>query len=114
MVRFAVDGIVSFSKAPLQAAIYAGSLVAFGGLMLGVWIVIDFFLSGNYPPGWATLAILVIVFSGIQLLFLGIVGAYIGAIFDEVKARPHYIIQERVNFHPQEHPDVTPQVLDRA
>jgi polyisoprenyl-phosphate glycosyltransferase len=114
MVRFAVDGILSFSKAPLQAAIYAGLLVALGGLILGVVIVVQFFVSGSFPPGWATLAILVIVFSGMQLLFLGIVGAYIGAIFDEVKARPHYIVEERVNFHPQEQRDVTPQALHRG
>ena len=97
MVRFAVDGLVSFSKSPLQAAIYAGFLVALGGLILAAVIVVEFFLSGDFPPGWATLAILVIVFSGIQLLFLGIVGAYIGAIFDEVKARPHYIVEERID-----------------
>lgn len=114
MVRFAVDGIVSFSKAPLQAAIYAGALVALAGLGFAVVIVIDFFLSRDYPPGWATLAILVIVFSGIQLLFLGIVGAYIGAIFDEVKGRPHYIVQERVNFHPEERVRVTSSALGRG
>lgn len=114
MVRFAVDGIVSFSKSPLQAAIYAGFLVALGGMILGVVIIAEFFLSGDFPPGWATLAILVIVFSGIQLLFLGIVGAYIGAIFDEVKARPHYIVQERVNFDSQERRrEITPEALHR-
>lgn len=113
MVRFAVDGILSFSKAPLQAAIYAGLLVALGGLLLGFVIVVQFFFSGSFPPGWATLAILVIVFSGVQLLFLGIVGAYIGAIFDEVKARPHYIVQEHVNFHSHEQ-DVTPRALHRS
>ena len=73
MVRFAVDGVVSFSKAPLQFAIYVGSLLAFGGLLLGVVIVLEYFLSGDFPPGWATLAILVIVFSGVQLLFMGII-----------------------------------------
>jgi dolichol-phosphate mannosyltransferase len=116
MIRFAVDGILSFSKAPLQAAIYAGLLVALGGLILGFVIVLQFFFSGDYPPGWATLAILVIVFSGVQLLFLGIVGAYIGAIFDEVKARPHYIVQERVNFHPQDRPEseLTAQAAHRG
>ena len=114
MVRFAVDGIVSFSKSPLQAAIYAGFLVALGGLVMGVVIVVQFFVSGNLPPGWATLAILVIVFSGVQLIFLGIVGAYIGAIFDEVKARPHYIVQERVNFQAREPaPEVAPEASQR-
>ena len=57
-----------------------------------------------------------IVFSGMQLLFLGIVGAYIGAIFDEVKARPHFIVEERVNFHPQEQPqqELAPRALHRG
>jgi len=102
MVRFAIDGIVSFSKSPLQAAMYAGFLLAFAGLLLAGVIVLEFFLSGDFPPGWATLAILVIVFSGMQLIFLGIVGAYIGAIFDEVKARPHYLVEETINFQPDE------------
>ncbi len=48
---------------------------------------------------WTTLTILISMFSGVQLIFLGILGEYIGAIFEEVKGRPHYIIEEKVNFH---------------
>jgi polyisoprenyl-phosphate glycosyltransferase len=97
MVRFAFDGIVSFSKSPLQAAMYTGFLLGSLGFAFAIVIVAEFFASGDFPPGWATLAILITVFSGVQLFFLGVVGAYIGAIFDEVKARPHYVIQEAIN-----------------
>jgi len=98
MIKFAMDGIVSFSKSPLQAAMYAGFLLAIGGSFLAAVIVVEFFVSGDFPPGWATLAILVIVFSGMQLIFLGILGGYLGAILEEVQERPHYIIEERINF----------------
>ena len=105
MVRFAMDGIVSFSKARCRLRSTPASSSHSADWLSASVIVVEFFVSGDFPPGWATLAILVIVFSGVQLIFLGIVGAYIGAIFDEVKARPHYIVQERVNFHRREHPD---------
>jgi glycosyltransferase involved in cell wall biosynthesis len=60
--------------------------------------VIQYFLYSSLPPGWATLVILLSLFNGIQLVFMGIIGEYVGAIFDEVKARPHYIVEEKINF----------------
>lgn len=99
MITFGVHGILSFSKRPLQAAIFVGLGFAGLGFMFAVITVIQYFLYSNFPPGWATLAILISVFSGIQLIFLGIIGEYVGAIFDEVKARPHYIVAEKINFH---------------
>ncbi len=53
------------------------------------------------PSGWATIVVLLSIFSGTQLIFLGIIGQYIGAIFDEVKRRPHYLVQEKINFDEQ-------------
>ena len=98
LVRFGIDGVVSFSKRPLQAAIYLGLVIALFGFAFAVFTVVDYFFSRDFPSGWATLTILLTIFSGTQLVFLGVIGEYIGTVFDEVKARPHYIVEERVNF----------------
>jgi len=98
LVRFAVHGIVSFSKKPLHAAVVVGFALALAGFAVALFSLLDYFRRSNLPSGWTTLVILVSGFSGVQLIFLGIIGEYIGAIFDEVKARPHYIIEEKINF----------------
>jgi dolichol-phosphate mannosyltransferase len=99
LVRFAANGVVAFSKRPLQAAVFMGIGFALLGFALAIITIVGHFTNGSWPPGWATLAILIPIFSGVQLIFLGIIGEYIAAIFDEVKARPHYIVDKRVNFH---------------
>lgn len=98
MLRFGINGIVSFSKRPLLAAAALGFALAGLGFLYAAVTVIQYFVTRALPSGWATLVILITIFSGTQLIFLGILGVYIGAIFDEVKARPHYIIAERINF----------------
>jgi polyisoprenyl-phosphate glycosyltransferase len=97
LMRFAAHGIVSFSKRPLQAAVILGFIFAGFGLINALVTLVQYFIYSSLPSGWTTLAILISVFSGVQLIFLGIIGEYIGAIFDEVKGRPHYIVDERVN-----------------
>ncbi len=99
MIRFGVYGVVSFSKSPLQAAIVVGLAFAVFGFGFALITMLQYFTTKALPPGWATLTILLSIFSGIQLVFMGILGEYIGAIFDEVKARPHYIIDEQINFN---------------
>jgi polyisoprenyl-phosphate glycosyltransferase len=98
LFRTGIYGVVSFSKKPLQAAIATGFALALGGLLLALFSLFDYFHRTYLPSGWTTLVILISGFSGIQLIFLGIIGEYIGAIFDEVKARPLYIVQEKLNF----------------
>jgi glycosyltransferase involved in cell wall biosynthesis len=97
LIRFGMQGIVSFSKRPLQAAIVVGFVFAAFGLINAVITFVEYFLYASLPSGWTTLTILISLFSGVQLIFLGIIGEYLGAIFDEVKARPHYIVEEQVN-----------------
>jgi dolichol-phosphate mannosyltransferase len=97
MLRFASSGIISFSKKPLQYAILLGLSFSILGLISGLYVFITYFVSEYVPSGWTTLGILVSIFGGIQLLFMGIVGEYIGAIFDEVKARPLYLVDESIN-----------------
>lgn len=98
MMRFGVHGVLSFSKKPLQASIFAGLVFALTALIHAVVAFIQYFYYAHLPSGWTTLVILISFFSGVQLIFLGIIAQYIGAIFDEVKNRPHYLIQEKINF----------------
>jgi len=98
LFSFAIAGVTSFSKRPLQAAIYVGFCFAFLALLMTVVTVVQFLLYRSLPPGWATIVTVVSGLNGVQLIFLGILGEYVGAIFDEVKARPHYLVEEKVNF----------------
>ena len=97
MKKLALSGIVSFSKKPLQYAIGVGLFFALVGFLLGLYSFGMYFIDDKIPSGWTTLSILISFFGGLQLLFLGVVGEYIGAIFDEVKARPIYIVEDKIN-----------------
>jgi polyisoprenyl-phosphate glycosyltransferase len=97
MVRFGVDGVVSFSKSPLQAATLFGLVFAAFGFVLAFTTVVQAIRGARFPSGWATVIVLISIFSGTQLVCLGILGEYLGAIFDEVKQRPHYLVDEAVN-----------------
>ena len=106
MVRFGVDGVVSFSKSPLVAATFVGFAFAGFGFVFAIVTTVQYFIYSSFPSGWATLVILLSIFSGTQLIFLGIIGQYIGAIFDEVKNRPHYIVQESINMRAEKSPEM--------
>lgn len=92
LMNLAMNGIISFSSIPLQLASWFGALSSLLGLLLLIWVVLSGLLSGKTPPGWASLAVIILVFGGIQLIVLGIIGEYISRIFDEVKRRPHFIV----------------------
>jgi dolichol-phosphate mannosyltransferase len=102
MIQFGLEGVVSFSKKPLQAAVYVGLSFAILSFVFALISLIQYFIYASLPSGWTTIVMLISVSSGVQLIFLGIVGEYLGAIFDEVKARPHYIVEEKVNFESDE------------
>jgi hypothetical protein len=70
-----------------------GVLVAVGAMCFGGWIIVEHFVQGHDVPGWATLVTGMMFFSGVQLLSIGMLGEYIGRIFDEVKQRPVYLVQ---------------------
>lgn len=103
LFSFAAEGVVSFSRKPLRWATGLGVLFAASGFLMAVVTAVQYYYYGDLPSGWATLAVLIPTFSGIQLIFMGVIGEYIGAIFDEVKARPHYIVEERVNLPEESH-----------
>ena len=97
MISFAFQGIVSFSKKPLQYAIFIGLSLSVLSLVLILYLIHAYFISEEIVSGFTTIAVLVSFFGGINLLFLGIIGEYIGSIFDEVKSRPLYLVEKFVN-----------------
>lgn len=96
MLSFAIDGITSFSIKPIRMITALGFLIfAFSLIMLIYSIVIK--ITGHADSGWASLICSIWMIGGIQLLSLGIIGEYIGKIYNETKARPRYIIEEFIN-----------------
>ena len=92
LTRLAFTGVTAFTNLPLRLWSAIGALVAMLAFLLAIWIVIEYFVYGNNVPGWATLVTGMGFFSGVQLLSIGILGEYVGRIFDEVKQRPVYIV----------------------
>jgi dolichol-phosphate mannosyltransferase len=98
MLRFATTGVISFSSAPLRAALNLGFFVSLVSFALGIWSVIVK-ISGLYEvPGWTSIVVVTTFIGGIQLIVLGVIGEYIGDIHDEVKRRPLYVVNEIENF----------------
>ena len=97
-LRIAFNGIVGFSIRPLQLASLLGALIAGIGFLLGMWFIFQkLILHTDLTPGLSWTVALITFFSGIQLLSLGIMGEYVGRIYEEVKRRPLYIIEKMEN-----------------
>lgn len=98
MLRFAADGITSFSYVPLQFATTVGFVCA-GLALVGIPVIVLLRLWGNAEfIGQATTLVSVLLLGGVQLIFLGVIGEYLGRIYDEVKNRPLYLVSERIGF----------------
>jgi glycosyltransferase involved in cell wall biosynthesis len=91
--RLAVTGVTAFTNAPLRLWSAVGATIAIGAILGGVWFIVEHYTFGADVPGWATLAVSTMFFSGVQLLSIGILGEYVGRIFDEVKQRPVYLVR---------------------
>jgi polyisoprenyl-phosphate glycosyltransferase len=96
MLRFSLDAIASFSHTPLQIATYLGFFFA-GIAFIAIPIVIGLRVVGGYLPGFGSVTILILLIGGLQLIALGLIGEYVGRIYDEVKRRPLYIIRNQRN-----------------
>jgi len=96
LFRFAFDGITSFSTVPLRVWTYVGGVVSFCAMAAALYFFIRTIFFGTDLPGFPSLIVSVMFFSGIQLLSLGIIGEYVGRIFAEVKRRPLYVVAERL------------------
>lgn len=98
MIKLSIDGITSFSYRPLKLASYLGVITAFIGFVYSLIVLFQKFFTNTTLTGWTSIIILQLVFGGIILFILGLIGEYIGRIYDEVKDRPLYIIEEENGF----------------
>ncbi|MEZ4599304.1 MAG: glycosyltransferase family 2 protein [Syntrophotaleaceae bacterium] len=99
MIRFASDGILSFSQLPLKISSAFGFLSALVSFVfLGYGLMTRFFYPERVVPGWASIFVAVLFLGGIQLIAIGILGEYLGRIYEEMKGRPIYITDEEINF----------------
>ena len=94
MITFSVTGILSFSKIPLRIATLLRFSISTLSLTYGCWLIGQFFVQGHMPPGYTSMIVMMMFLGGLQLPVLGILGEYLGSVFDEVKRRPLYIVDE--------------------
>lgn len=97
MLAFAINAILSFSSKPLTIAIHLGFMTIFAGMALGAYMLYLKFFTSIPVPGVTAILLTIIVFGGIQIFLIGLVGEYIARIFEEVKERPLYFISETIN-----------------
>jgi polyisoprenyl-phosphate glycosyltransferase len=98
MIRLATDGLVSFSTAPLRLALDLGFIVSALAFLFGIATLITKLAGSFLVPGWLTIVLVTTFIGGIQLIVIGVVGEYVGRIYDEVKARPLYLVRELHGF----------------
>jgi dolichol-phosphate mannosyltransferase len=99
MLKFAVDGILSFSHLPLRVASTFGFVsAAISFVFMGYGFITKVFFPETAIPGWASTFSAILFLGGVQLICLGILGEYVGRVYDEVKNRPLYVIESVVNF----------------
>ncbi|MFJ3367863.1 glycosyltransferase family 2 protein [Pseudomonas sp. NPDC086251] len=97
MVQLAISGILSFSTKPLQIGIFVGVSFSVVACLLMVLTLFTFLFDRSLPSGWTTIVMLLLLFNGIQLFVIGVLGVYLGGIYEEVKSRPRYILEEEIS-----------------
>jgi len=97
LTSLALNGITAFSIVPLRIIAVCGFLTVFGSFLLAIEVMFEKYVMHSTPAGWATQVILLAFFGGLQIFCLGIIGEYLGQIFNEVKARPRYIKEKELN-----------------
>lgn len=99
MIRFASNALLYFSKKPLRLAMSLGFIAVIIGIVLAIWFMLGkLYGFSNAETGWTSIMTVVVFFGGVQLLTIGVLGQYIGVLFDEIKNRPEYIIDEKRNY----------------
>jgi len=110
MLQFAIDGITSFSVLPLRIATWLGISAGILAVAFGVWAFAVKVSGGTTVPGWTTTMLAVALGSSAQLLMTGVLGEYVGRIYEEIKRRPLYIVENEINFTtPRDPHPVLPQ-----
>lgn len=94
LMKYAIDGIVSFTTAPLKFATFVGLLSFIASFIYIIWVIVEKYVLNCTPPGYATVVALVLLFGGLQLFCTGIIGEYLGKLYIESKNRPIYIAKE--------------------
>lgn len=97
LTTFGLDGIVAFSRIPLAISGWAGAAVALCSIAVGVYLALRTMILGVDVPGYASIMVGVMLLGGVQLLALGILGAYVGRIYEEIKERPLYVVAEEMH-----------------
>ncbi|CDQ12362.1 bactoprenol glucosyl transferase [Acidithiobacillus ferrivorans] len=92
--NFAVEGITSFSQVPLQLAAYLGFLVSLLAFLYAIWLIISTIVYGNPVKGYPSIMVTLLFLSGVQLMALGVIGEYLGRIYEESKQRPVYLVKQ--------------------
>lgn len=98
LVRLAISGYVGFSSFPLRASSWLGIAAAGSGFVLALWAIATKLLGIPTPRGWASTVAIILFVGGVQLLVLGVIGEYLGRVYDEVRGRPTYVVRKRVGF----------------
>ena len=94
LINLAIDGITSFTVAPLKWSILLGAMVSFAAFCFMIYIIVNTLIYGDPVAGYPTMMTVILFLGGIQLLSLGIIGEYLGKIFNETKGRPVYVISD--------------------
>jgi glycosyltransferase involved in cell wall biosynthesis len=97
LLRLALAGLTSFSTLPLRAVSVVGALVSVVALGYGAWVVVEEMVYGTKVPGYPTIVVSIMLFSGVQLLSLGIIGEYLGRVFEESKRRPNFLVADETD-----------------
>ncbi|MDH6305287.1 glycosyltransferase involved in cell wall biosynthesis [Parabacteroides sp. PF5-5] len=99
MLKFGSNALLYFSKKPLRMVMGLGFLAVLVGIILAIWFTLGkIYGFSNAETGWTSIIFTIIFFGGVQLITVGVLGQYMGILFDEIKARPEYIIEEKRNF----------------
>ena len=98
LVNYAIEGIIGYSTAPLRLATYLGGISGIAAVFYLIWVVLEKLIWGIDIPGYATIIVLTLFFSSIQLFCIGIIGEYVGRIFEQSKNRPVYIEKEVLSY----------------
>src|SRR5262249_8265954 len=94
LIGLSIEGLTSFSVAPLRVASLLGVLLAVTALFFGSWIVLETLLYGKDVPGYPSLVVSVMVIGGVQLILIGVLGEYLGKPLSQIKGRPVYFVAE--------------------
>lgn len=111
MVRLGIDGILSFSGIPLRISMYCGMLVGLCGVAYTAFLIIQRLLGIQPIPGWTSTMVAVILTGSLNLIFLGIIGEYLSRVYNEVRQRPLYVVQERLGRDREGEPEFSRQDL---